>query len=93
LCWPKAAGGFGVSLTPGFSRVIEAMAFGNRFNGFRSTSLKPLKRFSISPAIDTRLKPGVNEKNVIKRQVKQLNGLKRLNEFNGRERATAVLPI
>jgi hypothetical protein len=49
-----------VSLAPGFSRVCRPQNEANRFNGLPGHR-KPLKRFSKSPAGDTRLKPGANE--------------------------------
>jgi hypothetical protein len=48
-------------LTPGFSPVIAGGLAGNRFNGFPQAD-KPLKRLAVMPRVNTRLKPGVNEK-------------------------------
>ena len=52
---------FSVSLTPGFSRVLNAAPRDNRFSGF-SPRVETVKTVSISgrPAF-TGLKPGVNE--------------------------------
>ena len=48
-----------ISLAPGFSPVIVAYTFQNRFNGFPRAD-KPLKRLASGPASITRLKPGAN---------------------------------
>ena len=57
--------GFRLSLTPGFSRVYDGGESGNRFNGFprgSRTAVETAKLFSTRT--DTRLKPGVNERNI-----------------------------
>jgi len=51
-----------MSLTPGFSPAIVSEECKNRFNGF-SRAEKPLKRLDRHVGWNTRLKPGVNEKN------------------------------
>jgi len=48
-----------ISLTPGFSPVVDDEPGQNRFNGFARAE-KPLKRLPTSSASGTRLKPGVN---------------------------------
>jgi len=50
------------SLAPGFSPVWDAGVGFSRFNDFSSQTTKPLKRLTISSAIDTGLKPGANER-------------------------------
>ena len=50
-----------LSLAPGFSRVLKRGRAPSRFNGFLHSE-KPLKRFRHPPTLNTRLKPGANEK-------------------------------
>ena len=50
-----------LSLAPGFSRVYCDGARLSRFNGFLGGE-KPLKRLGHRPTLDTRLKPGANER-------------------------------
>ena len=55
-----------LSLAPGFSRVWATDRRPNRFNGLAGCVLtdgrKPLKRFPRVSRVDTRLKPGANER-------------------------------
>jgi hypothetical protein len=50
-----------LSLAPGFSRVCCDGAWFSRFNGFPGGE-KPLKRFGHRSSVNTRLKPGANER-------------------------------
>jgi hypothetical protein len=54
-----------LSLTPGFNRVKEADNTLNRFNGFTRREETVETVLPVSMRRDTRLKPGVNEINVI----------------------------
>ena len=59
----KRAPSLGLSLAPGFSRVLADDVEGNRFNGFPAGAAdKPLKRFVPLDDVHTRLKPGANER-------------------------------
>lgn len=50
----------GLSLTPGFGRVIDQRMARNRLNGLVAGD-KPLKRFADTNRATTRLKPGAKE--------------------------------
>jgi hypothetical protein len=54
----------GFSLTPRFSRVSNAGEIDKPFQRFIRAASKPLKRFVQLCGINTRLKPGVNERRV-----------------------------
>jgi hypothetical protein len=54
------------SLAPGFSQVIDADGMGKPFQRFLRAGSKPLKRFVRHAVVNTRLKPGANEKVMVK---------------------------
>jgi hypothetical protein len=51
-----------LSLAPGFSQVSRADRMEKPFQRFLRASNKPLKRFAYHAAVNTRLKPGANER-------------------------------